>query len=47
VFERRKELDGGAVGRVVLLQYGKMFSAIRREGDDTIVIFEVAGAMSV
>jgi hypothetical protein len=47
VFERRKELDGGAVGRVVMLQNGRMFSAIRREGDDTIVIFEVAGARSV
>ena len=47
VFERRKELDGAAVGRVVLLQHGRMFSAIRREGDDTIVIFEVAGARSV
>ena len=45
--ERRKELDGAAVGRVVLLQHGRMFPAIRRDGDDTIVIFEVAGARSV
>ena len=41
-FERRKELDGGAVGRGVLLQYEKRLSVIRREGDDAIVIFGAA-----
>lgn len=47
VFERQKELDGAAVGRGVLLQHGRIFSAIRCEGDDMMVIFEVAGARSV
>ena len=46
-FERRKELDGGAVGRVVLLQHERRLSAIRREGDDAIVIFGAVGARSV
>jgi hypothetical protein len=42
-FERRKELDGGAVGRGVLLQHEKRLSVIRREGDNAIVIFGAAG----
>ena len=46
-FERRNELDGGSVGRGVLLQHGGRLSAIRREGDGAIVIFGVAGAKSV
>ena len=42
-FERRNELDGGSVGRGVLLQHEGRISAIRREGDDAIVIFGVPG----
>jgi len=42
-FERRNELNGGSVGRGVLLQYEERLSAIKREGDDAIVIFGVAG----
>jgi len=42
-FERRNELDGGSVGRGVLLQHEEMLSAIKREGDDVIIIFGVAG----
>jgi len=41
-FERRKELDGGAMGRGVLLQHDERLSVIRREGDDAIVIFGAA-----
>ena len=39
-YERRNELDGGSVGRGVLLQHKGRLSAIRRDGDDAIVIFE-------
>ena len=46
-FERRRELDGGTVGRGVLLQHDVRLSAIRREGDDTIVTFRAAGPRSV
>jgi hypothetical protein len=46
-FERRRELDGGAVGRGVLLQHDVRLSAIRRESDDTIVTFGAAGPRSV
>ena len=42
-FERRKELDGGAVGRGVPIHHERVLSAIRREGDDAIVIFGAAG----
>jgi hypothetical protein len=42
-FERRNELDGGSVGRGVLLQHEERLSVIRREGDNAIVIFGVAG----
>ena len=42
-FERRNELDSGSVGRGVLLQHEERLSEIRREGDDAIVIFGVAG----
>jgi hypothetical protein len=42
-FERRKELDGGAVGHEVSLHHQRMLSATGREGDDAIVIFGVAG----
>ena len=42
-FERRNELDGGSVGRGVWLQHKEMLSAIKREGDDAIVIFGIAG----
>jgi len=45
--EKRKELDGDAVGREVLSQLERRLSAIRREGDDVIAIFEVAVAESV
>jgi hypothetical protein len=41
-FERRKELDGGAVSQGILLQHEKRLSVIRREGDDAIVIFGAA-----
>jgi hypothetical protein len=39
-FERRNELDGGSIGRGVLLQHEGRLSAIRRDGDNAIVIFE-------
>jgi hypothetical protein len=42
-FERRKELDGGAMGRGVLLHYQKRLFANHGGGDDTIVIFGVSG----
>jgi hypothetical protein len=42
VLERRKELDGSAIGRGILLHYEKGLSANEGGGDDTIVIFEVA-----
>jgi len=41
--ERRNELDGGSVGRRVMLQHEERLSAIKRERDDAIVIFGVAG----
>lgn len=46
-YERRNELNGGSIGRGVLLQHDRRLSTIRREGDDAIVIFRVAGARSV
>ena len=42
-FERRNDLNGGPVRRGVLLQHEERLSAIKREGDDAIVIFGVAG----
>jgi hypothetical protein len=39
VFERRKELDGGAVGRGALIHHERRLSVIGREGDDAIEIF--------
>src|SRR5437016_6748138 len=39
-FERRNELDSDSVNRGVLLQHKGRLSAIKREGDDAIVIFE-------
>ena len=42
-FERRNELNSCSVGRGVLLQHEARLSAIKREGDDAIVIFGVAG----
>jgi hypothetical protein len=41
-FERRKELDGGAVGWGVLLHHEKRLFANHRGGDDAIVIFRVS-----
>jgi hypothetical protein len=38
---------GGAVGRGVLLYYELTPSAIRRDGDDAIIIFRVAGVWTV
>ena len=46
-FKRRNELDGGSMGREVLLQYEGRLSVIRRDGDNTIVIFRVARIRSV
>ena len=46
-FERRKELDGGAVVEECCYAMRKRISAIRREGDDAIIIFGGAGARSV
>jgi len=46
-FERRKILYGDGVGRGVLLHHERVLSAIRREGDDAIVIFGAAGARNV
>ena len=42
-FERRKELDGGAMGRGVLLHHEKRLLANHRSSDNTIVIFGVSG----
>jgi hypothetical protein len=42
-FERRKELDGGAMGRGVLLHHEKRLFANHRSSDDAIVIFGVSG----
>jgi hypothetical protein len=44
-FERRNELDGGAVAE--RCHRHERLSVIRREGDDAIVIFGGAGARSV
>jgi hypothetical protein len=41
-FERRKELDGGAVGRGVLFEHERRLSANQGGGGDVIVIFDVA-----
>lgn len=42
-FERRKELDGGAVAERCHYAMRGAVSAIRRDGDDAIVIFGVPG----
>jgi hypothetical protein len=41
--EKRKELDGGAAGRGVLLQHEKRPSANQGGGDDANVIFGAVG----
>lgn len=41
------ELDGGAMGQGVLSHYKERLFASQGGGDDTIVIFEVAGVRSV
>lgn len=42
-FERRNELDGGAVAESCHYAMRGGISAIRRDGDDAIVIFGVLG----
>jgi hypothetical protein len=42
-FKRRKELDGGAVAERCHYAIRGGRSAIRRDGDDAIVIFGVSG----
>jgi hypothetical protein len=46
-FERRKNPDGGAVAERCHYAIKGVLSAIRREGDDAIVIFGGAGSKSV
>lgn len=43
----KKELDGGAMDREVLLYFELTPSVIRSDGDDVIVIFRVAGIWTV
>jgi hypothetical protein len=46
-FERRKELVVVLIGRGVLFYYELTPSAMRRDGDDAILIFRAAGAWDV